>query len=146
MLRTGMIALQLLPSNCLAGIVVFTDGCTDVYGDLRSVMTSYYRWLIWYDSYIWLIWFSCEKTRDRIYGNPNYGEVAINDVLGQMRNQTISCSFVQGMTHSKLWRHRIMTHLVLANSTQHSSGLVPNQNLLKFISSATGGIYILLGT
>ena len=37
MLRTGMIALQLLPSNCLAGIVVFTDGCTDVYGDLRKI-------------------------------------------------------------------------------------------------------------
>ena len=33
MLRTGMIALQLLPSNCLAGVVVFTDGCTDVYVD-----------------------------------------------------------------------------------------------------------------
>ena len=38
-----------------------------------------------------------------------------------MRNQTISCSFVQ----------------VLENSTQHSVGLVPNQYLLKFISSAT---------
>ena len=37
MLRTGMIALQLLPSNCLAGVVVFTDGCTDVYVDQEMI-------------------------------------------------------------------------------------------------------------
>ena len=40
MLRTGMIALQLLPSNCLAGVVVFTDGCTDVYVDQERIMKS----------------------------------------------------------------------------------------------------------
>ena len=40
MLRTGMIALQLLPSNCLAGVVVFTDGCTDVYVDQDRILKS----------------------------------------------------------------------------------------------------------
>ena len=94
MLRTGMIALQLLPSNCLAGIVVFTDACTDVYGEL-----SYNR----------------ARDRDR-FGYIIQGEVTINDILSQMRNQTISCSFVQ----------------VLENSTSHSMGLVPNESLLKF--------------
>ena len=66
MLRTGMVALQLLPSNCLAGVVVFTDGCTDVYVDQTF-----------------------DRSRDRGYGNSIAGEVAINEVLSQMRNQTI---------------------------------------------------------
>ena len=37
MLRTGMLALQLLPSNCLAGIVIITDGCTDVYSTETAI-------------------------------------------------------------------------------------------------------------
>ena len=68
MLRTGLIALQLLPSNCLAGIVVFTDACTDVYGEL-----------------------SYNRTRDRdAFGSITPGENAINEILSQMRNQTIA--------------------------------------------------------
>ena len=43
MLRTGMIALQLLPSNCLAGVVVFTDGCTDVYVDQEMIFALKYQ-------------------------------------------------------------------------------------------------------
>ena len=108
MLRTGLIALQLLPSNCLAGIVVITDACTDVYGEL-----------------------SYNRTQDRdAFGSITPGENAINEILSQMRNQTISCSFIQ----------------VLEHSTKHSMGLMPNQNLLKFVSSATSGMYILMDT
>ena len=38
---------------------------------------------------------SFDRTKERGYGNSITGEVAINEVLSQMRNQTISCSFVQ---------------------------------------------------
>ena len=73
MLRTGMLALQLLPSNCLAGIVIFTDGCSDVY--------------------------SASQIRIDL-GITVPGELSICDILAKLRCQTISCSFVQAVRSS----------------------------------------------
>jgi len=43
MLKTAILALQLLPSNCLAGIVIFTDGCSDVYSTETEMGAQYAR-------------------------------------------------------------------------------------------------------
>ena len=74
MLRTGMVALQLLPSNSLAGIVIFTDGCCDVYSEPTNRVSA-----------------------QRGFGITTPGEASICDILGKLRNQAISCSFVQAV-------------------------------------------------
>jgi hypothetical protein len=106
MLRTGILALQLLPSNSIAGIVIFTDGCSDIYSLETSMMMR--------------------EGHVRAMGNMLRGESNICDILNRLRNQTISCSFVQ----------------VTENTPMNAFGLVPNEHLMKFISAATHGMYI----
>ena len=106
MLRTGMLALQLLPSNSIAGIVIFTDGCSDIYSLETSMMMR--------------------EGHVRAMGNMLRGESNICDILNRLRNQTISCSFVQ----------------VAENTPMNAFGLVPNEHLMKFLSAATHGMYI----
>ena len=126
MLRTGMLALQLLPSNSLAGIVIFTDGCCDVYSEPTNRFAS-----------------------QRGFGITTPGEASICDILGKLRNQTISCSFVQAVEVIFSYLNDLkITKLSMKNnnkdSSHHCFGYVPNSHLLKFIASATQGMYICL--
>jgi hypothetical protein len=69
---------------------------------------------------------SCSSNRG--YGSTVPGEASISDILSKLRNQTISCSFIQAVE----------------SSPYHTFGFVPNEHLLKFISSATQGMYIMM--
>ncbi|XP_029355137.1 KICSTOR complex protein SZT2 isoform X2 [Echeneis naucrates] len=87
MVRQGILALQLLPSNSSAGIIIITDGVTSV------------------------------------------PDVAVCEtLLNQLRSGTIACSFVQ---------------VGGAYSYDCSFGYIPNVELMKFISLATFGSYLM---
>ena len=94
-----MLALQLLPSNSIAGIVIFTDGCSDIYSLETSMMMR--------------------EGHVRVMGNMLRGESNICDILNRLRNQTISCSFVQ----------------VTENTPMNAFGVLPNELLMKFLSA-----------
>ena len=98
MLSCGITALQLMPEESTAGLVIITDGILDV---------------------------------------PNLS--AFEAVMRQIRARIISCSFVQiGAANN----HNETNKTRGSKAPIASLGHVPNEELLKFISSSTFGSFI----